>query len=111
MLTDEQKARLNPEQLVIAEKWEREADLREEALKEMDAARAAKDFDAMQLATDKFFNIGGLLGEDNDRCEHDRSIMGTCAGCEELERLLHPEFYDANGDRLSDEDIEDSMMD
>lgn len=108
MLTAEQKARLNPEQLAIAEKWDREADLREEALKEMDAARKAQDDRAYQKAFDKFLNID----EANEgRCAHDRSIMGTCAGCEELERLLYPEFFDSNGDRFSDEDIDDSTMD
>jgi hypothetical protein len=102
MLTQEQIARLNPEQLAIAEKWDREADERQRAVDEMEAANKARDIQAYEKAMQKFFSIGSV---ESGRCEHDRSIMGTCAGCEELEQLLHPEFYDENGDRLPDEDL------
>lgn len=69
MLTDEQKARLNPEQLVIAEKWEREKE------------QTGKIFEKLQKAIETHDNDlwNEALKDNADHmpssiCEHDRSI-------------------------------------
>lgn len=100
MLRPEQKARLNPEQLVIAEKWEQEREDRGRLIEELGAAEKAGDNAAFREALRK------IAETTHDRCEHDRSIWTPCAACEEIEQLLNPEFYDENGDRLDEEEIE-----
>jgi hypothetical protein len=82
MLTQEQKSKLNPEQLAIAEKWEREKNERSAILDRLDAGEIdAKE--ALRL----------MSMQSNGMCEHDRSIWSNCAACEEIERLLYPEAY------------------
>ena len=100
MLSEEQKARLNPEQLAVAEKWEREREERAVIIDELGKAEKAGDTVAFKAAIDK------LSATTQDRCEHDRSIWSSCAACEEIEFLLYPEFYDENGERLPEEEIE-----
>jgi hypothetical protein len=104
MLTDEQKARLNPEQLAIAEKWDRETLEMDKVFEKLQRALRENNNDLFQEAlADSAANV-------KDRCEHDRSIWSSCAGCDEIERLLWPEFYDENGDRMEDEEIEKIVM-
>jgi hypothetical protein len=86
MLTPEQIARLTPEQLITAERWGRERAARNALLDEWDTyIKAGKNIPKDFL--DKFRLI------DAKYCEHDRSSMDNCAACDEIERLLHPEFY------------------
>lgn len=100
MLTPEQKSRLNPEQLAIAEKWDQEKEEMDKVFEKLQRAIRESNNDLFQEAlADSQANI-------KDRCEHDRSIWSSCAGCDEIEQLLWPEFYDENGDRLPDEEIE-----
>jgi hypothetical protein len=100
MLSEQQKARLNPEQLAIAEKWELEKQERNLIVDAMMAAEKAGDKTAYDAAADK------LTVFVSDVCEHDRSIWSNCFACDEIERLLHPEFYDEEGERLSYQQIE-----
>lgn len=87
MLTDEQKARLTPEQIVIAEKWEVDADLRDAEFDKIEAALNAGD-------KEEYHRLLTKMREDlPDYCEHDRSMSGTCWQCDELSRLLHPEVF------------------
>lgn len=100
MLTPEQIARLSPEQLAIAERWERERDELEHLVKQLQTAMQNKDevlWKSLQDNVDK---------KRPTHCEHERSIWSTCCACNEIEHLLNPEWYDENGDRLSDEEIE-----
>lgn len=101
MLTDEQKSRLNPEQLAIAERWEKEREDMGKVFEKLHAAMEAKDetlwHEALAEATEE--NIPSM-------CEHERSIWSPCAACDEIEQLLNPEFYDVDGERLPDEEIE-----
>lgn len=82
MLTEEQKAKLNPEQLAVAEKWEREKEERAAILDRMDAGEIDVR-EALRLMNE----------QSNGMCEHDRSIWSPCAACDEIERLLYPEAY------------------
>lgn len=100
MLTDEQKARLNPEQLAIAEKWEREREERDKLWKILISAQENKDQKLWEETLDSLQECAP------SQCEHERSIWSPCVACDEIERLLNPEFYDENGDRLEDEEIE-----
>lgn len=106
MLTDEQKARLNPEQLAIAEKWEREHIAQGEAIEMMRVAEAANDAEGIKNAFEAFLNASDTSGF----CEHERSIWTPCMACEEIERLLNPEFYDEDGERLPEEVIEEIIL-
>lgn len=101
MLTKEQKARLDPEQLAIAEKWEVDREKLNSLFEQL--ARAVENND------DALWKKAQQNLRDNptpSRCEHDRSIWSPCGACEEIEQLLYPEYYDENGDRLPDEEIE-----
>lgn len=89
MLTDEQKARLDSEQLAIAERWEQDRDARGLILDKMSAASDAKDNEAYQKYLKEYMSID----QGRTHCEHERSIWSNCAGCDEISRLLHPEFF------------------
>ena len=106
MLTDEQKSRLNPEQLVIAEKWEQESIAQGKAIEMMRLAEAANDAEGIKKAFEAFLNASDTSGF----CEHERSIWTPCMACEEIERLLNPEFYDEDGERLPEEVIEELIL-
>jgi hypothetical protein len=103
MLTDEQKSRLSPEQLVIAEKWEQEKEERGVYIEDMRVANEAKDIEAYHAAFEKFIKVGAANA---DYCEHERSIWSSCSACEEIEMILYPEFYNADGERMEDEEID-----
>jgi len=105
MLRPDQKERLlalGEEQLAIAEKWEREKEERDVHLQAMIKASEKNDWEGYQTALDNCLAVD----QNNGRCEHDRSIWSSCAGCEEIEMALSPEFFDENGDRLEDDVIE-----
>lgn len=101
MLSDEQRARLNPEQLLIAEKWEKEREDMGQVFEKLGLAMKNHDENLWKEALEES-NINPI----SSRCDHDRSIWSTCSACDEIEHLLNPEFYDENGDRLEDEEIE-----
>jgi len=87
MLTKEQKDRLTPEELVIAEKWEAEKERQDLIFIEIQTAIAANDMDAILLATDK---LGNSVPSE---CEHGRHIMCGCMACDDLEQKLYPEHF------------------
>lgn len=104
MLRPDQKERLlklGEDQLAIAEKWEREKEEQAPLIEEI------ADLFGKPEHRERFHELVEKLSDTPSRCEHDRSIWSSCAGCEEIEHALHPEFYDENGDRLSDEEIDD----
>lgn len=104
MLREDQKERLRAlgeKQLAIAEKWEQEKDERDVHISAMVQAKLDGDIKAHEEAFDAYINVGT-----RQICEHDRSIWSPCSGCNEIEHALNPEFYDENGDRLEDDDIQ-----
>lgn len=88
-LTGAQRLRLNPEQMAIAEQWLADSNRR---LARLDSLSA--QVKAGEITQTEMFEI---LKEDHYKepthCAHDRSMMGTCAECDEIERLLWPEHY------------------
>jgi hypothetical protein len=101
MLSQEQKDRLNSDQLAIAERWDREAEQNAKAIEKLDKAIHNSD---NLLYKEALEDLNSMLNITH--CEHERSIWSTCSACNEIEHLLNPEFYDKNGDRLSEEEIE-----
>ncbi len=100
MLTDEQRARLNPEQLVIAENWERERDERLAFCDKMSEADAAKDTVAYKAAFEGYLAVGAGA----THCEHERSIWSNCAACDEISRLLNPDLFCSKCEEPFEED-------
>jgi hypothetical protein len=100
MLSKEQKDRLTPEELIIAEKWDKEKDERDIIFEEIQAALAANAMEAFHLATDK---LGDMQPS---HCEHERSIWTRCGACDDLELKLYPEAFDkcSNCDELTRKD-------
>lgn len=82
ILTNEIKAKLTPEQIRIVEGWQKERTEREELIQQLENKT---------ITTAEF--LEKLDGTIPDRCEHDRSIMGTCSACDELERIIRPEAF------------------
>lgn len=104
MLRPDQKERLlklGEDQLAIAEKWEREKEERTPLFEEIADLFGKPEHEA------RFHELVEKLSDTPTHCEHERSIWSHCSGCEEIEHALNPEFYDENGDRLSDEEIDD----
>lgn len=94
---------LGKEQLAIAEKWDKEKEAQNplfDELIELATVAGTKD-------SERFHELVEQLSDVPTHCEHERSIWSACAGCEEIEMALNPEFYDENGDRLPDEEIDD----
>lgn len=87
MLTPEQIARLSPEELLIAEKWEKEKDERDIIFNDIQTALKANDVEAYQKAIDN------LTKDLPTHCEHERSIWSRCGSCDDLEQKLYPEFF------------------
>ena len=87
MLTDDQKSRLSAEQLKIAESWERERDERDRLMPLLLKAQEENNHE-------DFRRIAGQMADTTPPfCFHQRSIMGTCGACDEIDRLLTPELY------------------
>jgi predicted nucleic acid-binding Zn ribbon protein len=91
VITDEQRAKLTPEQLVVAEKWEAETEARDRLIKQLDAATDDK------MANDLIEQICALS---SDMCEHGRSIWGSCSKCNAIEMILRPELFDEEGNLI-----------
>jgi hypothetical protein len=82
-LSEEIKAKLTPEQLVIAEKWETERFQRQAIMSQIELGVIS-----LREALDSIRDITP------NYCEHGRSIMGTCGACDEIERIIRPEAFD-----------------
>lgn len=92
-MTPEQIAKLTPEELVTAERWERE---REERMVMIERYLAGEITGKEYVA---FYRSQAQM------CEHGRSIHSVhCFGCDEVERKLYPERFDAEGYRIEPED-------
>lgn len=76
-------SKLSPEQLKIFERWEREKKERLNLLNKLESEIGNPAFILKQLQE-----------LEPDYCEHGRYKMGTCTGCDEIERILFPEKFD-----------------
>lgn len=92
-LTPEQIARLSPEELVVAEKWEREKEERGRLIELFSEAEKAGD----QQKASEFLR---QALDTSDMCEHDRSIWSPCSACHNIEMKLHPELFDEEGEPI-----------
>jgi len=101
----ERLALLSPEQRAIYECWCKESEETEKLLNQWEKAIDAKDL----------IGAKNILQQVQDNlpiiCEHDKPVLDFCAGCEEIERIAFPEFFHANGDRLSDDQIDRISLD
>lgn len=86
-MTPEQRAKLTPEQLVIAEKWEKEQKEMSGLIEQLATAQENKDMKLWADTMEKIQNVAPNM------CEHERSIWSNCAGCDEIEQILHPELF------------------
>lgn len=78
-LTDEIKAKLTPEQLVIAEKWNIERKQRAELIDQLENET---------ISTKEFYDK--MIDLTPEHCEHERSIWSTCLACDEIESIINP---------------------
>ena len=96
MLTDEQKAKLTPGQIVIAEKWMEEDEKVRIINEKLTSAIRSNDQDAMTDLVEELFNVVPAS------CEHNKSVWESCSECLAIEIVIHPERYDSNGERITD---------
>lgn len=93
MLTEEQIAKLTPEELITAERWERERDERDAFF----SRYLSGEITGKECAK--------LLRAQAQMCEHGRSIHSVhCFGCDKIEQKLYPERFDEEGYRKEDLD-------
>lgn len=83
-------ALLTPEQMKVVERWDREAQAREKLIPTMCTAYKNADKEEGTRIGKQILTISAK------RCEHDRDIMGTCIGCDEIEQILYPELLEEN---------------
>jgi hypothetical protein len=81
ILTDEIKAKLTAEQLVVVEKWILERQEREKIISKLEAGELSP-LEAMYQ----------LTATSPEYCEHNRSIMSNCHCCDEIEQIINPDF-------------------
>jgi hypothetical protein len=106
MLTQEQIARLTPEELIIAERWEAE---KEQAYLIFDKMQAASNNKAREDLTSALEELASLAPS---QCEHDRHIMLGCSECDALERKLYPELFapcNVCGESVNKEELENGV--
>ena len=93
MLTIDQRSKLTPAQIVIAEKWLAEGEQYEKLFERLEIAIKNGNAKAYDTAMDE-------LGEMTPSvCEHSRSIWEECSECDAIERIIRPQLFEANGDR------------
>ncbi len=86
---EERKNLLTPDQLIVVERWDAEKAKRQELLNQaLEEDDVVRKWELLRAVCEVSFlkNPG--------RCEHDRSIMGSCLACEEIERILTPELFE-----------------
>jgi hypothetical protein len=88
------RAKLTPEQLVIAEKWEAERNERDKLYDIMIEAQKNGKQDIFEATCQKIIDITPEF------CEHNHYILDDCSDCDALEKILYPEGFDDNGDRI-----------
>lgn len=92
----ENLVKLTPKQKEIFDGWQKEAEASEVIIQQILNALAAGDQEKVQLLTKKLDDLIPHM------CEHGHSIHLNCADCEEIERTLFPENYNADGTLMDD---------
>lgn len=86
MLSEDQKNRMTAEELLIAEKWDLEQDMRDAIFAQMQIALAANN-------NTKLIELGEKLGAITpSHCEHDIFIYNDCSACSVIEKKLRNEL-------------------
>lgn len=88
------KALLTPEQLAIVARWDAEKAKRMELLEQAQEASKRGDIERERELLMDVCKVSFLA--DPYYCEHERAVTSTCAGCEEIERILTPELFEEN---------------
>lgn len=82
-MVNDNRSKLTPEQLQVVARWDYERKERQRLYLQLESG---------------YHNPAVILKElqelTPDYCEHNRYVMGTCADCEEIERVLHPELLE-----------------
>jgi hypothetical protein len=94
----ENLAKLTPEQRVIYDGWVREAEATDVLIQQALDALAVNNH---QAAMETFAKLDTLIPH---QCEHGRHVFLDCQACKEIERILYPDLYDADGNFLPNED-------
>lgn len=92
----ENLAKLTPEQLEIYNNWEKESEQCDIIFQEILNALGANNLDEVKRLGEKIQEVIPAV------CEHGKSVFGSCQACDEIERTVFPEFFDANGERIDD---------
>ena len=79
-----QQKLLTPEQQKTYDRWMQERKDRQKILDEF--------FESPDQCYETLMEK--LSKTDADFCEHERSIMGTCSACYEIERIMFPELFE-----------------
>jgi hypothetical protein len=83
---------LTEEQQIIVAKWEAERIERAKLMNELEAKiKGCNPDDSVSIYEEFLTKLEALSPS---HCEHGRSIMGSCMGCEEIERIIHPELFE-----------------
>lgn len=90
MITEAQKQQLTPQQLLIAQKWDKE---NAEYTQLMEQLSSIEDEDQTEVIVKQLINLTPEI------CEHNRSVEISCEECDEIEMVLYPDLFDANGVR------------
>jgi uncharacterized Ntn-hydrolase superfamily protein len=92
----ENLAKLTPEQRAVFDAWQREAEKSDVLMQGLLDALAANDKIALARITDELDRLIPVV------CEHGHSVYLSCMECEEIERTVFPENFNAKGERLMD---------
>lgn len=90
----ENLAKLTPEQLEVYKNWEKEMDQSEIILQKLLDALGSNNMEEVKRLGKEIQEVIPAV------CEHGRSVFGSCLACDEIERIVFPETFNANGERI-----------
>jgi hypothetical protein len=93
----ENLAKLTPEQKKVYDAWVTEDEKANVIFQKMLDAISVNDGEMLRQLT---IELAELIPA---QCEHGRSIHKSCGACLEIEKILFPEDFDAEGNRLDEE--------
>ncbi len=96
----ENLAKLTPDQLEIYKNWEREIEQSEVILQGLLSALASNNLDEVRRLSNQLKELVP------PNCEHGRSVYLSCQACDQIERTLFPESFNADGERIDNMDGE-----
>ena len=90
----ENLAKLTPEQMQVYLAWQEEGEKSNVLMQQILDALANNDQELVHRLT---MELDALIPFN---CEHGRSVYGSCMACSEIERILFPEDFDVNGNKI-----------